>query len=164
MGGDFPPTPKPALAGRGKFLWGDLVKSPAWQKVGKNDESNKTEYGLIAQEVEEVLKEEGAEYTGMLNITDEGMYELRYNDLISPMIKAIQELKVNSDLKENQLASLREENLKQYKRILELEKMIREMEWIQEKASYLINTVIEMTQNQTETTTKKQENKIFRNK
>lgn len=58
----------------------------------KNDESAKTEYGLIAQEVEEVLQQEGIENNGMLTITDEGEYQLRYNDLIAPMIKAIQEL------------------------------------------------------------------------
>jgi len=61
----------------------------------------KTEYGLIAQEVEAVLKEEGVENTGMLTITDEGYYELRYNDFLAPMIKAIQELKKeNEGLKE----------------------------------------------------------------
>jgi hypothetical protein len=58
----------------------------------KNDESGKTEYGLIAQEVEESLKEEGAENSAMLTITDNGEYQLRYNDLLAPMIKAIQEL------------------------------------------------------------------------
>ena len=63
----------------------------------KNDENKKTEYGLIAQEVEQVLKELGIENHAMLTITDEGMYELRYNDLIAPMIKAIQELKVQNE-------------------------------------------------------------------
>ncbi len=58
----------------------------------KNDEKQKTEFGLIAQEVEEVLKSEGIDNTGMLTITDDGEYQLRYNDLIAPMIKAIQEL------------------------------------------------------------------------
>ena len=58
----------------------------------KADEKQRTEYGLIAQEVEQVLKECGVEKPGMLTITDEGMYELRYNDLLAPMIKAIQEL------------------------------------------------------------------------
>lgn len=62
-----------------------------------NDESGKTEFGIIAQEVEQVLIEEGAENSGMLMITDEGKYELRYNDLIAPMIKAIQELKAEND-------------------------------------------------------------------
>lgn len=33
----------------------------------------------------------------MLTIDGEGRYELRYNDLIAPMIKAIQELKTEID-------------------------------------------------------------------
>lgn len=81
----------------------------------KNDGKAKIEYGLIAQEVEEILKQEGIENSGMLNITDEGMYELRYNDLIAPMIKAIQELSFkNEDLEmknEEQIALLIEENI-----------------------------------------------------
>jgi hypothetical protein len=80
----------------------------------KNDENKKTEYGLIAQEVEEVLKELGIENHAMLTITDEGMYELRYNDLIAPMIKAIQELKEqNEQLKKEkdiEIAYLKNEN------------------------------------------------------
>lgn len=65
----------------------------------KNDKCEKVEYGLIAQELEEVLKSERVENAGMLTITDEGYYELRYNDLLAPMIKAIQELKQqNEDL------------------------------------------------------------------
>ena len=68
-----------------------------------NDESKKTEYGFIAQEVEEVLKETGTENTGMITVTDEGMYELRYNDLLAPMVKAIQELKTENDLLKERL-------------------------------------------------------------
>ncbi len=62
-----------------------------------NDESKKTEYGLIAQEVEEVLKDEEAENSAMITVTDEGNYELRYNDLLAPLIKALQELKSEND-------------------------------------------------------------------
>ncbi len=72
-----------------------------------NDESGKTEYGLIAQEVEDVLKEVGAENTGMLTVADNGEYQLRYNDLLAPMIKAIQELKAEKD---DEIALLRKEN------------------------------------------------------
>ena len=55
---------------------------------------------MIAQELEEVLKSEDIENLGMLNVTNEGYYELRYNDLLAPMIKAIQELKSeNEELK-----------------------------------------------------------------
>jgi hypothetical protein len=50
----------------------------------------------------------------MLTISDDGMYGLRYNDLLAPMIKAIQELKVqNEKLKaesDMEIAKLRAEN------------------------------------------------------
>lgn len=70
----------------------------------KNDISGKTEYGLIAQEFEQVLKECGVkpEETGMLNIDSEGRYELRYNDLFAPVIKAIKELKAEKDELKNE--------------------------------------------------------------
>ncbi len=63
-----------------------------------NDEMQKTEYGFIAQEVEDVLKESGADNTGMISIDDKGGYEMRYNDLLAPMVKSIQELKAENDL------------------------------------------------------------------
>lgn len=72
----------------------------------KNDESGKTEYGLIAQEVEETLKQEGAENSAMLTVTDNGEYQLRYNDLLSPMIKAIQELKAENDILKERIEKL----------------------------------------------------------
>uniref|UniRef100_A0A832G865 Peptidase S74 domain-containing protein n=1 Tax=Ignavibacterium album TaxID=591197 RepID=A0A832G865_9BACT len=74
--------------------------------VRKNDEKQKVEYGLIAQELEVVLKEEGVENAGMLTITDEGYYELRYNDLIAPMIKAIKELKDENERLKSELENL----------------------------------------------------------
>ncbi len=87
-----------------------------------NDEHQKTEYGLIAQEVEQALKQEGVENSGMLTVTDEGMYELRYNDLLSPMIKAIQELKAEND---------------------ELKKKIESMESVEERLAKLEKYIIE---------------------
>lgn len=74
--------------------------------VRKNDESGKTEYGLIAQEIEETLKTEGVENTGMLTITDNGEYQLRYNDLLAPMIKAIQELKAENEALKKRIEKL----------------------------------------------------------
>lgn len=88
--------------------------------IRNNDEKGKTEYGLIAQEVEEVLKLEGIENTGMLTITDRGMYELRYNDLIAPMIKAIQELS-----EENQTLKVKNQNLEE--RLSNFEKIQSEL-------------------------------------
>jgi hypothetical protein len=75
--------------------------------VRKNDENKKIEYGLIAQEVEQVLKELGIENHGMLTIGDDGMYGLRYNDLLAPMIKAIQELKEENQQLRNEIQSVK---------------------------------------------------------
>lgn len=76
----------------------------------RNDETNKTEYGLIAQEVEDALKQEGTENTGMLTVTNEGEYQLRYNDLIAPMIKAIQELTVENEELKKRIEKLENNN------------------------------------------------------
>jgi len=86
----------------------------------KADEKQRTEYGLIAQEVEQVLKDCGVENPGMLTITDEGMYELRYNDLLAPMIKAIQEL--GTENKE-----LRTKNQELAERLSTLETMVKSL-------------------------------------
>jgi hypothetical protein len=72
-----------------------------------NDEKQRSEYGFIAQEIEEVLKEEGVENAGMLTVDEKGVYELRYNDLLAPMVKAIQELKNENDALKNELVALR---------------------------------------------------------
>jgi hypothetical protein len=69
----------------------------------QTDESQKIEYGLIAQELEQVLKEEGVINSAMLTIDGEGRYELRYNDLLAPMIKAIQDLNQEKDELKNEL-------------------------------------------------------------
>lgn len=71
-----------------------------------NDVNQKIEYGLIAQELEQVLKEEGVVNSAMLTIDGDGRYELRYNDLLAPMIKAIQELKNKNDQLRSEVESL----------------------------------------------------------
>lgn len=75
--------------------------------IRNNDEKQRTEFGLIAQEVEEILNDFNIKNSGMLIIDDNGNYELRYNDILSPMIKAIQELKTEKD---NEIAKLKMEN------------------------------------------------------
>lgn len=59
--------------------------------VRKNDESKKSEYGFIAQELQETLKNNGAANSGIINEADDSTLSVRYNDLIAPMVKAIQE-------------------------------------------------------------------------
>ena len=56
-----------------------------------NDAKKKTEFGFIAQEVEETLNKAGATNNGIITKDDAGIYSVRYNDLIAPMVKAIQE-------------------------------------------------------------------------
>ncbi|MDP2422795.1 MAG: tail fiber domain-containing protein, partial [Bacteroidales bacterium] len=51
----------------------------------------KTEYGFIAQELESTLNKFGAANNGIISKDDDGNYGVRYNDLLAPMVKAIQE-------------------------------------------------------------------------
>jgi hypothetical protein len=85
-----------------------------------NDESKKTEYGLIAQELEETLNSAGVTNNGIISKDGEGMYSVRYNDLIAPMIKAIQEQKTIIDNQQIQIGN-------QQLRIDELKKMVESM-------------------------------------
>lgn len=87
----------------------------------KNEESSKTEYGLIAQEVEETLKQEGVENAGMLTVTESGEYQLRYNDLFAPMIKAIQELKEKNEKLSEENNLLKAENCTLNERLAKIE-------------------------------------------
>ena len=57
----------------------------------------KLEYGIIAQELETSLQKYGANTNGIITKDDQGMYSVRYNDLLAPMIKAIQEQQVMID-------------------------------------------------------------------
>ena len=77
----------------------------------KNDETQKTEYGFIAQELDKTLNEAGATNNGIITKDDEGMLSVRYNDLIAPMVKAIQELKEENNKLKTQNENL-EERLK----------------------------------------------------
>ena len=59
-----------------------------------NEDDGKTHYGLIAQDIEETVLTEGKEITdfGFIDKPKEGQMSLAYNELISPLIKAVQEL------------------------------------------------------------------------
>lgn len=59
--------------------------------IRKNDESKKSEYGFIAQEVKETLKNNGVTNSGIISEADDSTMSVRYNDLIAPMVKALQE-------------------------------------------------------------------------
>ncbi|MBA4155293.1 tail fiber domain-containing protein [Flavobacterium sp.] len=86
-----------------------------------NDENKKTEYGFVAQEVENTLIECGDSNNGIIKKDDEGMLGLRYNDLIAPMVKASQELN-------SKIETLEKENTAQKELINQLIKRIESLE------------------------------------
>ena len=72
-----------------------------------NNPESDIEMGLMAQEVEATLAKHGLGNSGMVvQPDDKGYLYLRYNDLLAPMIKAIQELDDAAEAKDQQIASL----------------------------------------------------------
>ena len=59
--------------------------------IRKNDNRKRTEYGFIAQELDEALNIAGDKNNAIISIDDAGMYGVRYNDFISITVKAVQE-------------------------------------------------------------------------
>ena len=77
------------------------------------------EMGLMAQEVEATLTKHGLGNSGMVvQPDDKGYLYLRYNDLLAPMIKAIQELDDASEAKDEQIASLQQKLESQQEELL----------------------------------------------
>ena len=80
-----------------------------------NERSGSTEMGLVAQEVQATLKAHNLN-SGMVHQSDSSDYlYLRYNDLMAPMIRAIQELDDASEAKDKQIASLEQKLASQQK-------------------------------------------------
>ena len=75
--------------------------------VRNNDEKKKTEYGFIAQELEIALNKASAANNGIISKDDAGMYSVRYNDLLAPMVKAIQEQQAQIDEQKKQIEELK---------------------------------------------------------
>ena len=90
--------------------------------IRKNDESKKTEYGFIAQEVETALKKAGDTNNGIISINDNGMYGVRYNDFISITVKAVQEQQELIEELQKTNAELMKTNAAILKRLEKLEK------------------------------------------
>ena len=81
--------------------------------VSKDDEGNdvitpragvRTHYGLIAQEVKEALGDK--DFGGFIHDSETDEMGLRYDQFISPLIKAIQELKAELDATKAKVAAL----------------------------------------------------------
>ena len=84
-----------------------------------NNPESDIEMGLMAQEVEAALAKHGLGNSGMVIKPDEkGYLYLRYNDLLAPMIRAIQELDDASEAKDRQIAALEQHLQSQQKELL----------------------------------------------
>lgn len=90
--------------------------------VRKNDENQKTEYGFIAQELEEALVKAGNLTNGIISKDDKGMYSVRYNDFISISVKAIQEQQDQIEALKTENELLKKTNEEIIKRLEALEK------------------------------------------
>lgn len=98
-----------------------------------NNQGTDLDMGLLAQDVESALDKHGMSDVGTVrNATDDGYRSVRYNDLLAPMIKAIQELdtqhKKEVAVLEKQLKSQQDELLvivqSQQEQIARLESML----------------------------------------
>lgn len=65
----------------------------------------RTHYGVIAQDLETVL--DGKDFAGLTKDTETGNYGLRYTELISPLIKAVQELSAEVNTLKTEIAALK---------------------------------------------------------
>ena len=68
--------------------------------------TDKTHYGLIAQDLEEVLEKKGKTLDDFAGIEKNEQYGLNYSELISPLIKAIQELSTEVETLKTKVAAL----------------------------------------------------------
>jgi hypothetical protein len=93
--------------------------------LGKNDIEKIRFSGFIAQEVESAANSIGYSFSGL----DKGgeIIGLRYQEFVVPLVKSVQELYVEFKTKEEEILRLQEQNARQEKRILELEKKIQEI-------------------------------------
>ncbi len=87
-----------------------------------NDEKKRTEYGFIAQEVEEALINVGDKNNGVVHVDPNGDYSLRYNDFISISVKAIQEQQELIEALQKSNAELLKANAAILERLERLEK------------------------------------------
>lgn len=94
-----------------------------------NEEAGKIIYnGFVAQEVETAAKKLGFEFSGVDKPKDEnGLYGLRYDNFVVPLVKAVQELSKKNDSlnsKMQEFEDLKTENTALIKRIEKLESMV----------------------------------------
>lgn len=92
-----------------------------------NGQEGRMYSGLIAQDVEEILREMGASFSGIVTPeTESGFYSIRYAEFTIPLIKAVQEQQIQIDTLKAQNESMKKE-LQQYEELLKrIEKLEKE--------------------------------------
>jgi hypothetical protein len=90
--------------------------------IRNDDKIGKTEYGFIAQELEDALIKAGDSNNAIISKDDNGMYGVRYNDFISITVKAIQEQQEQIEELKKTNTSLQQLNALILKRLETLEK------------------------------------------
>lgn len=90
--------------------------------IRNNDIKGKTEYGFIAQELEDAFNKAGDTNNAVISKDDKGMYGVRYNDFIAITVKAVQEQQEEIEALKKQNAELIKTNEVILKRLEALEK------------------------------------------
>ena len=106
-----------------------------------NNSEPDIEMGLLAQEVEATLEKHGLGNSGMVHQPNEDAYmSLRYNDLLAPMIRAIQELDTQH---QKEVASLREQLQSQQEELLALVQSQQEQMTMQQEQIAQLQRMVE---------------------
>ena len=90
--------------------------------IRNNDAKGKTEYGFIAQELEEAFNKVGDSNNGVISKDEKGMLGVRYNDFISITVKAVQEQQAEIEALKKANEDLQKTNAAILKRLEALEK------------------------------------------
>ncbi|MCS6935877.1 MAG: tail fiber domain-containing protein [Chitinophagales bacterium] len=86
--------------------------------------------GLIAQEVEQAMKESGYTHFPGIDIprNEKEVYSLRYGDFIVPLIKSVQELNMKNELLEKKNETLQNENAELKAIMLDMQSRLAKLE------------------------------------
>jgi hypothetical protein len=66
--------------------------------------------GFVAQDVEKTAKSIGYDFSGV-NVDERGIYSLSYAEFVVPLVKAVQELRAQNDLLQQQINELKENSV-----------------------------------------------------
>ena len=96
-----------------EFVWEDTLIPARLDEEGNELEAayvkthKRKHQGLIAQDVEKVLEDQGVDTNDFAGFVKDGEnHGLRYHEFIAPIIKAIQELSIKNDTLEARIAAL----------------------------------------------------------